>query len=102
MKTHDLKTWPDVFQAVWDGDKTAEFRRDDRGFEVGDQLRLNEWIPSEARYTTRTVMAAISHIVRGGRFGLPEGYAMLSFRDALPWGPSDSGARLCDLLGGES
>lgn len=80
MTTHELKTWPDAFEAVWRGDKTAEFRRDDRGFAVGDSLWLREWVPSEARYTGRKVVAIITHIAGSGRFGIPDGYCMLSFR----------------------
>lgn len=40
---HDLKTAPEHFEAVWSGAKTAELRKDDRGFSVGDVLRLREW-----------------------------------------------------------
>jgi hypothetical protein len=45
MQLHTLKTWPDQFTAVADGSKTFEVRYDDRGFAVGDLLRLAEWDP---------------------------------------------------------
>ena len=80
MKTHELKTWPGSFQAVWDGDKTAEFRLDDRGFEVGDTLVLKEWGPIKKEYSGRIICAIITHILRGPGFGFPKGYAMLSLR----------------------
>jgi hypothetical protein len=81
---HDLKTWPDAFQAVWDGRKTAEFRRDDRGFDVGDVLRLREWDPKTSLYSGRAIEARITHISPGGRSGIPEGFAMLSL-DTHAW-----------------
>jgi hypothetical protein len=41
--THKLKTWPEFFKAILAGDKTFEIRKDDRGFKVGDTLRLLEF-----------------------------------------------------------
>ena len=32
MTVHTLKTWPDVFSSLWDGSKTAEFRRDEEAY----------------------------------------------------------------------
>lgn len=37
---HELKTDPEVFDAVARGEKTFEIRKDDRGFSVGDTLLL--------------------------------------------------------------
>lgn len=43
--THDLKTVDPWFAAVAKGNKTAELRRDDRGFKVGDVVRLSRFKP---------------------------------------------------------
>ena len=80
MKIHDLKTDWEMWQAVAHGEKTAEFRRDDRGYAVGDVLRLfDPYYPSDALHALERV---VTHIVRGPAYGIPEGYAMLSFRIA--------------------
>lgn len=74
MTTHHLKTLPPYFQAVKAGLKTAELRKDDRGFTVGDVLILEEW---DGAYTSRKLTRVVTHIVRGGEW-LSEGYCMLS------------------------
>ena len=42
---HELKIHPIQFEAVMTGKKHHEFRRDDRGFKVGDHLILREFMP---------------------------------------------------------
>lgn len=70
---HELKTWTDGFQAVWDGKKTAEVRKLDRGFQEGDKLYLLEWDPIDG-YSGRGIVAEIIGIYCGiplvGDFGL--------------------------------
>lgn len=85
---HQLKTWPQVYQAVANGEKTAEFRDNDRNFEVGDVLRLKEFKPEledgkytgQGRYTGREIDMLVTHILRGPIFGIPEGYVVMSIR----------------------
>ncbi len=40
---HHLKTLPEYFQAVIDGRKPFEIRKDDRGFKSGDRVELKEF-----------------------------------------------------------
>lgn len=59
---HELKTWPEYFDGLWDGSKLAEVRNDDRGFATGDILVLREWRPRSYCYTGRWVVARIARI----------------------------------------
>lgn len=42
MTTHDLKVQPPYFDALRDGTKTFEVRKNDRAYQAGDTLRLFE------------------------------------------------------------
>lgn len=78
-KQHDLKTWPEHWDAVYRGWKTFELRKDDRGgFEVGDTLALHEYWPGNDRYTGRVCFRRVTHVLQGGQFGLEQGYVALS------------------------
>lgn len=46
--THDLKCWPEFFDAIVDGRKTFEVRKNDRGYQTGDTLLLRKWDPHAA------------------------------------------------------
>lgn len=79
---HELKCWPDVFQAMWDGLKTFEYRKDDRGYKVGDVIRNREHSASSGEYTGRELRLLITYKLSEGHFGVPTGYCVLSVRPA--------------------
>lgn len=80
---HDLKTHPIAFEPMLAGLKRAEFRKNDRGYKVGDDLKLREWDPATNAFTGRLIFAEITHILEGPSFGVPEGFAMLSLGSML-------------------
>ncbi len=61
---HDLKVWHEYFDALKDGSKTFEVRKNDRDFKVGDTLNLREWDPVSETYSgsscTRTVVYVLA------------------------------------------
>ena len=85
---HELKTDPEMFNAVFDGVKTFEIRKDDRNFQVGDILDLNctvytgEEMKSgkPLEYTGEHLTVIVTHILRGPVYGLADGWAILSIR----------------------
>jgi hypothetical protein len=80
---HELKTLPLYFEAVASGAKTAEIRRDDRGFKVGDILWLREWDPATG-YTGREARARITHVTSDPAYFAP-GHVMLSMGAVDAW-----------------
>jgi len=59
---HELKCWPEYFEAVISGAKTFEVRKNDRDFRVGDVLLLNEYGPFSG-YTGRETRQIVNYIL---------------------------------------
>jgi hypothetical protein len=47
---HYLKIWPQYYCRVADGSKTFEVRKNDRGFQPGDEVVLKEFDPDKEKY----------------------------------------------------
>lgn len=79
MKTHDLKTTSQFFEAIVSDAKRFELRKDDRGYSVGDRLVLREWSASSG-YTGRKVVRIVTSILYALDFpqGLQPGYCAMS------------------------
>jgi len=75
---HELKIYPRYFDAVLDGSKLFEIRKNDRGFHVGDNLFLREW--DNIKYSGRTIFAEITYILDDKFIGLTEGYVALGIK----------------------
>jgi hypothetical protein len=80
MTTHKLKIWPGSFAAVSNRTKWYEVRKNDRDFQIGDVLLLEEYKPGIGAYTGRTITRTV-HYVSGPHDpevqGLKEGYVVL-------------------------
>lgn len=74
---HKLKIWEPYFSKVISGEKTFEFRKNDRGYEVGDTIVLREW-SAKTGYSGWQVIALITYILNGGSAGVPEDYCVMS------------------------
>ena len=64
MKTHCLKTWPDIFKAMKDKSKSFDVRVNDRDFQIGDQIILNEYDPKTEEYSGDHIHALITFILK--------------------------------------
>ena len=61
--SHNLKCWPEFFDAVVSGRKKHDLRRaDDREFRVGELVLLREFDPAARRYTGREQTVKITYI----------------------------------------
>jgi hypothetical protein len=78
MTTHDLKTWPNGFEALIQGVKPFELRRGDRGFKAGDILMLREYFPETQTYSGRYLRARVLYVTEYGEFpGLMPGFVIM-------------------------
>lgn len=78
MATHHLKIWPQYFERVAIGQKPWELRMNDRDFQVGDTLYLEEYDPESKTFTDRWIKRRVEYILHGPAFGLESGYCIMS------------------------
>lgn len=74
---HYLKTDPSYLELIWRNEKTAELRRNDRGFKVGDHLVLREFATSSG-FGPHCVLVQVTHLLADYP-GLEKGFVMVSF-----------------------
>lgn len=79
MSEHELKCWPEFFDAVDRGEKTFEARKDDREFKLNDSILLREWSPVTESYTGREVRFRITYILRGTEHVAP-GFCIMAIQ----------------------
>lgn len=83
MAKHELKVQPPYFDALLDGSKTFEVRRNDRGFQRGDVLLLREFDAIRQVFSGRAVSRPVSFVYSGDpRFGgIEPGYVVLGLAE---------------------
>ena len=73
---HHLKTETEYYQQVEKGNKNFELRKNDRNFQVGDMLYLEEVV--NGTFTGRVLPPKeVKYILSGGKYGLEEGYCIM-------------------------
>ncbi len=97
---HAVKIIPEYYEAVKDGSKRFEVRKDDRPYNEGDYIALNEYDVSG--YTGRAMLYKITYVLRNYLY-CKEGYVILGI---APCGVTCEGdepfrAVPCFELGGE-
>lgn len=81
MKTHELKIMPEYYEAVVSGKKTFEIRYNDRDYNVGDLLILQECKKEndQEHYTGRCELAIVTYIL-DEQTSLREGYIAMGIK----------------------
>lgn len=76
---HELKTNPEYFEDVISGRKLFEVRKNDRFFEVGDLLALNEYDEVNQVYTNRSCVVYVDYILNHATY-CKEGFVVMSIK----------------------
>lgn len=85
---HALKIETEFFKKVASGEKTFEIRENDRHYQVGDYLALNEYNREESKYTGRQCLVRVDYILNDTRF-LRENYVAMSISKCEVTHPTD-------------
>lgn len=97
-ETHTLKTLPRFFAQSKAGDKLFECRKDDRCFQVGDEVILCEYEPEETLigavlkpelspfnkqtgFSGAGLIGTITYVLHGEEWGIREGYCVFGVRE---------------------
>ena len=75
--THYLKTIQPYYDEVESGNKTFEIRVNDRNYQVGDILILQEWTGTD--YTGKSITKQVTYILDDAQF-VPSGYVCMAIK----------------------
>ena len=83
---HRLKTIQPYFDDVKNGIKKFELRKNDRNYEVGDTLILEEWLDTgnvlTSYYSGQVIRKNVIYVLKNRpQFGLQTDYCILGFED---------------------
>ena len=79
-KVHRLKSAQPGFDQLRFGGRNFEVRKNDRDYQVGDLLLLEEHNPEPGEETAedpRIIAARVHHVMEGGQFGIEAGYVVM-------------------------
>ena len=79
MKVHRVKIWSEYFPAVLEERKPFEWRKNDRNYQVGDMLILEEWNPETEKYTGNSIRTFITYVAENV-FEMTDGYCVLGIK----------------------
>lgn len=91
---HEVKCKEEYFALTIEGKKPFELRRNDRNYQVGDYLAMNE-IDYEGKYTGRFTISKITCVIAVPQY-VREGYCALGLANC-----NLVSARDCAVFGGE-
>ncbi|MCP1226160.1 DUF3850 domain-containing protein [Sebaldella sp. S0638] len=77
IKKHEIKIDPEYFNDVVEKRKTFEVRKNDRAYEVGDLLQIQEYNRETKEYTGRELWTSITYILDDQEY-LRDGYVILA------------------------
>lgn len=78
MTIHKLKCHSEFFDAVVSGSKSFEIRKNDRGYEVGDDLHLVRTDKAgKPTHPGQDVVKRVHYLLEGGQFGILHGFVVL-------------------------
>lgn len=79
MQVHTLKCLAPYFDAIKRGEKTFEIRRDDRGYQKGDFLKLHrQETPLDHLLGIEFIYVEVLYVLTGGQFGLEPGFVAMA------------------------
>lgn len=77
---HKLKILSEYYEAILQGRKTFEVRKDDRPFNEGDTLVLQEIVtPNGNGYTGREMTVEVTYILRDSKY-VKDGYCIMGIK----------------------
>lgn len=78
MTQHKIKILPEYFNSVLNGQKRFEIRNNDRNYQVGDVVTLEEYNADKRYYTGRVYRCEITYITN---FMQKENYIVFGFKE---------------------
>ncbi|WP_435262946.1 DUF3850 domain-containing protein [Tenacibaculum sp. nBUS_03] len=76
---HQLKILPQYFDRVKRGIKTFEVRYNDKDFQSGDKVSLNEWDMRKSKCSGNQIDIKITYVFKDSLDGIDTGYCVFGF-----------------------